>query len=141
VTGRGQDVDWEAAYRVLEQQLEAMVLQVARGYERLEALVADATVPSIRHVRLVALPDGRLRCTVVADGADLRYAFRVLRDDVQVREEVPGEPNTLVWEPARSGRYRVEATVRRGADAATAVTRSSASLAVTVASGSRGAAR
>lgn len=125
-------VDWASAYRYLEDELRSALLAVAGRMEALEAEVAAAGRTTIRSVGLERLESGRVKCIIAADGADLRYAFYVYRDDVLVREQPYGRSNTLEWGPDRSGAYRVRGFIRRGAEKDPAATRVSPTVSVVV---------
>jgi hypothetical protein len=126
------DMDWASAYRFLEEELRSALLAVADRMETLESDLEAARRTAIRAVSLTRLDSGHLRSVVAADGADLRFAFYIYRDDVLVREQDYSESNTLVWTPDRSGRYRVRGFIRRGAESGAADTRVSATLTVSV---------
>lgn len=125
-------VDWASAYRYLEDELRSALLEVAGRMEALEAELVAAGRTAIRSVGLDRLESGRLKSVIAADGADLRYAFYVYRDDALVREQPYGSSNTLEWNPDRSGAYRVRGFIRRGTDRDPTATRVSSIVAVSV---------
>lgn len=124
-------VEWKSAYRFLEQELEFALTRVADRMEQLEKSAGSQGAATVRAVTLHQKESGDLESVIVADGADLRYAFAVYRDDVLVREQEAGQSNTIVWPPSRSGTYRVQGTVRSGRERDAATGRSG-ELAVTV---------
>ena len=109
-------VDWHAAYRYLEHELESVLSRVADRMEQLESDAGDAARPRVRSVSLRQQASGELVSVIAADGAHLSFSFVVYRDDVRVREQDNGASNTLVWLPAKGGAYRVEGTASSGLD-------------------------
>lgn len=108
-------VDWEAAYAYLQEQQESILLRLAERLEMLERHLRAARRGGIRTVELRAPKPGTLRSVIVADGASTTYAFHVFRDGQLVREQEFGSSNTLEWQPAKTGSYRVTGFVKFGA--------------------------
>lgn len=125
-----ETVDWHAAYRYLEHELESVLARVADRMEQLERGAGQSGRARVRAVTLRQKEVGELESVVVADGSELTYSFVVFRDDVKVREQSTGPSNTIVWRPAKPGSYRVEGTARSTVDPG-ASTLTSATLTVT----------
>lgn len=129
---RRPGVDWEAAYVYLQEQQESILLRLAERLEAQEARLGAAREAQVRAVELYALDTGHLRSVIVADGASLSYAFHVFRDGLLVREQAFGVSNTLQWQPAEAGSYRVTGLVRsRPADGVAPRTADSTAVTVT----------
>ncbi|GIL34737.1 hypothetical protein [Phycicoccus sp. DTK01] len=109
-----ETVDWRAAYRYLEHELESVLARVADRMEHLERGAGRSGEVRVRAVTLHQRESGELESVVVADGEDLTYSFVVYRDGVRVREQGTGASNTLVWPPAKRGAYRVEGSATSG---------------------------
>ena len=105
-------VDWHAAYRYLEHELESVLARVADRMEQLEAGAQPGGRAQVRAVTLHQKDSGDLESVIVANGVDLTYSFVVYRDDVVVREQSTGPSNTIVWPPTSSGTYRVHGTAK-----------------------------
>lgn len=112
MSGSREDVDWRAAYTYLQEQQESILLRVAERLELQERHLRAARRARLRTVELLAPDPATLRSVIVADGAMLTYAFRVFRDERLVREQDFGVSNTLQWQPAAAGAYRVTGLVR-----------------------------
>lgn len=107
-----ESVDWAAAYRYLEVELESVLARLADRMEQVESAAAEARRGRVRSVSLIQRDSGELESIIAADGAELTYTFVVYRDDVMVREHSAGASNTLAWRPSRSGTYRVRGYAR-----------------------------
>ena len=109
-------VDWAAAYRYLEVQLESVLARVADRMEQLEGEADQARRGRVRSVSLVERESGELESIIAADGSDLTYRFAIYRDDVLTREHSSGSSNTMTWRPSRSGTYRIQGYAQTGGD-------------------------
>ena len=105
-------VDWQAAYRYLEHELESVLARVADRMEQIEGGNGSGGGARLRAVTLHQKDSGDLESVIIADGSNLTYSFAVYRDEVLVREQNSGPSNTIVWPPAKAGTYRVQGTVR-----------------------------
>jgi hypothetical protein len=109
----GTGVDWAAAYRYLQDELESVLRRVADRMEQLETELGATHRTQIRSISLDILASGRLRSVIAGDGVDVHYAFHVYRDDTLVRRQPYSASNTLEWEAEKAGIYRVRGFARR----------------------------
>ena len=106
------EINWESAYRTLEQQFEHTLIGVASALDEVERRAEASRRPTIHEVR-TDVNEGGAEFVVSASGAYLEYSFVVRSGENALLTTPYGPKNSITFSPASfSGEIECDVSVR-----------------------------
>lgn len=122
-------INWEDRYRELEDQMAAMLLQIANKYDELEFRAISAESLKIKNL-IVAVEGENVNAVAHANGNEIEYAFSIYGPNQYKVVSSYSRSNSYKFLVKNKGNYRVWVHVREVGNPKNVVTKKSLELKV-----------
>lgn len=122
-------INWEERYRELEDQMAAMLLQIANKYDELEFRAVAAESLKIKNL-FVSSDKSNVHAVAHANGSDIEYAFAIYGPERFKIVSSYSKSNSYNFSVKRAGRYRIWVHVREVGNPNNVVTKKSSEFKV-----------